>query len=193
MKKEDEVKFKNLMALMQETFTPNNPVSSEKMQVYWDLFEDWSIEDFTVACKNVMFLKTISTFPLPGELQEAGRRDHITEQWLYVRSLISKHGHAMSLILPDPVSMSVIEAMGTWPEFTFTPTDQLVWKQKDFERLYPLMAKRDKHPAYLTGEYDVKHNMIDLRSGKQLSIEEAEKVIAGSNQIEGPDSLKIAE
>jgi hypothetical protein len=55
----------------------------------------------------------------------------------------------------DPVIHAVIEQMGGWSEMGNMLVDDEKWKQKEFERLYPIMEARGNHPDYLPGRLEV--------------------------------------
>ena len=120
-----------------------------------------TIEGFKNACEGVMMTKTISTFPLPGEIAAALNCDKGLEAWLSARKIVRRHGAGMSVIFPDPVIHSVIEAMGGWQKFCWIPETDLTWKQKEFERLYPLMSNRNRHPERLSGYLE--EGTVDLK------------------------------
>lgn len=71
MKISDYKEFAKLMAVMQEIFTPDKPVSKEKVQIYFDLLREYPIERIKYGVHKIIETKKISTFPLPAEIKEA--------------------------------------------------------------------------------------------------------------------------
>lgn len=184
MKDTDFSRFNKTMRALQEAYTPEKPVSKEKGLMYFNLFKswDWTVDQFEQACFNLFQTKTISTFPVPAEIREALVLNNSLEAWLYARKMVSRYGHNYSLIFEDKVIHSVIEAMGTWPDFTWIVESQLTWKQKEFEKLYNSMMSKKEHPEYISGACDNSENLIDLKTGKQIKPEEAKLIISGKGQ-----------
>ena len=169
MNSADKKDFANYMARMQEVFTPNHPISKIKMDTYFNLFQDVSIADFQRACYNVMQTKTISTFPLPGELRDAlGRKDRPLEAWLEARVAVTIYGHNYSIRFQDPIIHSVIEALGGWVEFCSFPKSENTWREKDFKERYKVMIDRKHHPEYLPGAHEIQNTGLGFKDNIQL-------------------------
>jgi len=160
METEDRKAFAECMMGLQEVFTPEKPISKQKIEIYFRSFADMSIEDFQRACSGVLATKTISTFPLPGELRAVLGSNKGLEAWLFARKAVRRYGAGMTVIFPDKVIHSVIEAMGGWQVFSWITTQDMPWKQKEFERLYQLLQGRDNHPERLCGYLE--EGKIDL-------------------------------
>ena len=187
MKKEDEKQFSKIMAGLQEVYTPEKPISTAKLEIYWMAFQDWTIEQFQAACQALLQTKTISTFPLPGEIRAASQeKDRALEAWLLARNAISICTNTASVIFSDAVIHSVIEAMGGWPKFCWIQDDELPFRQKDFLEYYKFFASKQRHPAFVQGAYQARDNMIDLRGGKvrTLSADQAQAFLEGHMTIE---------
>jgi hypothetical protein len=179
MVKMTKLEFAEILAGLHEVFTPEKKLSEERIEIYWRIFGTWDIEHFRRACNNVVAQKTISTFPLPGEIIVAGNDDRALQAWITARRAISVCTNTASVIFVDPIIHSVIEAMEGWPAFCWITDEDLPFRQRDFERLYKMYSSASRHPLYVQGNYDSAHNMIDLRSGqvKRLKYEETLKYL----------------
>ena len=58
----------------------------------------------------------------------------------------------------DPIIHAVIQFMGGWPTTGDWLEDEMVWKQKEFERLYAVIKARGSDMIYLPG-------IIELQNG----------------------------
>lgn len=155
MTNQDKKRFAEIMAGLAEVFT-NHPISKEKAELYFRTFQNWTIEDFEKACLKVIKTKTISTFPLPAEIENALKdTTEVLKAWLLSREAVSRWGAYMSIRFPNPIIHSVIEAMGGWIPFCHIPQEELKWKQKEFERIYPLMQQKTKHPQWVCGIHEI--------------------------------------
>jgi hypothetical protein len=161
----DREKFIEKMATMQEVFCSEKPLSETKIELYYRYFKTWNIEDFTQACNAVISTKTISTFPLPAEIEAAaGTHEKPLHAWLEVKAAMGLYGAQCSLIFADKKIRPVVRAMGGWEKICHTPADQ--WMQKEFERLYKLLLP-DQDNNVVIGMY-WPENVIDLRKPKQI-------------------------
>lgn len=154
MTNQDKGKFAECMAGLQEVFI-SKPISEEKIEIYYRIFQDWSIDKFQKACENVIKLKKISTFPLPAEIMQVADGDKALMAWLDSQQAVGEAGSWQSVVFGDKTIHSIIEALGGWVKFCLTKTDELKWIQKDFERLYPLMSKKQAHPLKCIGQHDI--------------------------------------
>jgi hypothetical protein len=157
MTKQDKKRFLMAMRGLEEVFSPDRPVSDEKKMLYFRVFRDWTIEQFEQACVNIIKTKKISTFPLPAELKDAVAGDRGLKAWLITQEAVFRYGHNRSVQFPDPVIHSVIDAMGGWVNFCMIPTEELKWKQKEFERLYNTLENKKEHPQYLQGLCEIEN------------------------------------
>lgn len=169
----DRDKFTSKMAMLQEVFCADKPISETKIEIYYRYFNAWNIEDFVLACNAVMSTKKISTFPLPAEIEAAaGHHDKPLHAWLAVKDAMGLHGAQCSIIFPDRKIRPVITAMGGWEKICHTPADN--WMQKEFERLYKLLPP-DQESKPVIGMY-WPENVIDLRDQKQIEGDERPEI-----------------
>jgi len=71
MKNSDKIKFGKMMALLQDIYVPGKPISSTKVQLYFDMLSEISIEELAVAIEQIIRTKKYATFPLIPEILEA--------------------------------------------------------------------------------------------------------------------------
>jgi hypothetical protein len=165
MTNSDRDKFAEKMAMMQEVFCSGKPVSETKIEIYYRYFQQWNIEDFVRACNAVLSTKTISTFPLPAEIEAAAEtNEKPLHAWLEVKAAMGLYGAHCSLIFADKKIRPVVRAMGGWEKICHTLADQ--WMQKEFERLYKLLPP-DQENKTVIGMY-WPENIVDLRKLKQI-------------------------
>ncbi len=166
MKSNDHEKFAEIMAGLQELFVPEKPISHTKIELYFRHFSDWNIDQFSEACNNVLLVKKISTFPLPAEIREAGTADAALAAWLLARRMVGKYGSGLSIIFPDPIIHSCVDAMGGWLTFCNVPDDEKIWKQREFERLYNILKDKPDPPTHAIGTHDL--GIVDLRKDVEI-------------------------
>ena len=71
MNPEDFKSFGVFMSVLQETFSPDKPISKERTKIYFETLKDIPIENIELGIKELMRKKKWSIFPLPVEIREA--------------------------------------------------------------------------------------------------------------------------
>lgn len=172
MQKGDFKKFAECMIALQETFTPDKPISETKMELYFRLFKDISIEVFKEACFNVCQTKHISTFPLPAEIRDA-ITGNLDDQAILAYDKFTKGkaqtGVYQTVIFDDITIHAVIEAMGGWEAVCLIPEDEWKFKRKEFLDLYKAFKKNPRT--------DTPQKLIGLIEGHNLQAEDWRKYI----------------
>lgn len=146
----------NYMAMMGELFDKN--VSSTLMEAYWKALEPYSDAEVETAFKRLV--TTARFFPKPAEVLEAingPQVDQAVLAWQRVDKAVREHGPYESVQFDDAAIHGAIELMGGWVQFQNVHVDEWKWKQKDFERLYPIMKRRGNHPKYLPGIFEMEN------------------------------------
>jgi len=157
----NEVKFKEYMTILCEL---HDRVLSDMMKdLYWKILEPFSDEQCEAAFKEIIYSSRF--FPKPVDFVEILRgkkADRATEAWIEVLNAIKRIGNYESVKFADPVIHSVLQVMGGWDELAATMTvDEEKWKQKEFERLYEVIAGRGgKHPDYLPGTTEMENHKL---------------------------------
>jgi hypothetical protein len=146
----DETKFKEWMTTLGEIHDKH--ISELLSSVYWKILEPYSDDQCEKAFSRLIY--EAKWFPKPAELIEildGKRMDRPTQAWIETVNAVRRHGNYISICFHDPVIHAVIEFMGGWGATGEWMDDELKWKQREFEKLYPIMAGRGKNPKYLPG------------------------------------------
>lgn len=169
----DKIQFAESMRGLKEVYTPDKPLSAEKIEIYWRYFNNWKIEKFQRACARTMDVKTITTFPLPAEivLADRGNGNNALSAWLIARTAVSRHGAYITVCFEDKTIHSVIEAMGGWQKFCWIPDNEITWGQKEFERYYPILYDKTEHSKTLQGMHEAKQ-IVHIKTDEPKQIEE---------------------
>jgi len=153
----DENRSRELMTVLGEIH--DRQITRLLLDVYWRILEPFPDE----ACIRAFheLVGRAKFFPKPAEflaLLEASRGDRATAAWLDVVAALKRYGNYQSVRFADPVIHTVIEAMGGWASLGMMEEWARPWRQKEFERLYSLLAGRDgRHPAYLSGLHEIQN------------------------------------
>src|SRR5574340_615173 len=68
---QDKAKFATLVKVLAETYSPNDKPSKERVEIYFRVLYDYSIEQVEQGIiKLLKMRKTTTTFPVPGEIIE---------------------------------------------------------------------------------------------------------------------------
>lgn len=153
----NEVIFKEYMAMLCELH--NRTLSKLLTDLYWKVLEPFTDEQCEAAFKEIIY--TGKFFPKPHDFIEAlqgSKKNKATEIWIEVLSAVERIGNYQSVKFPDPVTHSIIQAMGGWPQLCMMESDEVKWKQKEFERLHEVIAGRGgDHPDYLPGTHEIEN------------------------------------
>lgn len=131
-------------------------ISDVLRQLYWNSLEPFTDEQCKKAFNEIILSSRF--FPKPVDIIEAIRGtqgNRATEAWIQTLNAIRRIGTYQSVKFDDPVIHAVIEHMGGWPEMGNMLVDEEKWKQKEFERLYPIMEARGNLPDYLPGREEI--------------------------------------
>ena len=151
----------NYLTMCGELF--DKAITKTLIEIYWVSLESFNDSDVELAFKRL--IATVKFFPKPAEIIEAisGPQNSVAlSAWVAVSWAIEHVGGYNSIRFgQDPVIHSVIEAMGGWPDLCNISSKEMVWKQREFERLYQMLSghqQRAKHPEYLCG-------LVELENG----------------------------
>lgn len=149
--------FAKLMGILAEVFDNKEP-SALKIELYYQILGKYDIEQLSTAVQSMIAARVYPSFPKPAEIIEAiqGKtEERAIKAWIEVVKALREIGTHQSVKFNNPVIHSVIEAMGGWLEIGKTRTDDMKWKQKEFERLYSIMEAQGNHPEYLPGQSEI--------------------------------------
>lgn len=139
----DRKKFSAAIATLSATLPPGRPIAPAATEGYWIGLRD--LTDGQLEAATSMALRSCKFMPSPRELRdfvEAPLRITAAMQWAHVRRILDKLDVYGS---PDfgPVVNAVIHALGGWKVLCEKSIPDLVWIQKDFERLYAEYETKD--------------------------------------------------
>ena len=154
----DARKFKEYMTVLCELF--DKPVSGMLTSVYWKALQPFTDDECKRAFEAVMAQSRF--FPKPVDFIEILRgkaEDRAAAAWIKVVEAVRRIGPWQSVAFDDPVIHSVFKFWGGWPVVANWQEAELKWKQKEFERLYGIMATGGGggHPSYLPGLSEIKN------------------------------------
>lgn len=156
----NESKFKEYMATLCELH--DRTMSKLLTDLYWKVLEPFTNEQCEEAFKEIIYSNKF--FPKPADFREVllGKKSNkATEAWLEVLNAVARIGNYQSIKFDDSAIHSVIQAMGGWPQLCMMESTEEKWKQKEFERLYEVIAGRGgKHPDYLPGTTELENHKL---------------------------------
>jgi hypothetical protein len=156
----NEIKFKEYMATLCELH--DRTMSKLLTDLYWKVLEPFTNEQCEEAFKEIIYSNKF--FPKPADFREVllGKKSNkATEAWLEVLNAVARIGNYQSIKFDDSAIHSVIQAMGGWPQLCMMESTEEKWKQKEFERLYEVIAGRGgKHPDYLPGTTEMENHKL---------------------------------
>ena len=159
--------FKGYMATLGEIH--DKTISPLLMELYWKTLEPFGDEECEHALKAMV--TTQRFFPKPVDLLETlqGKKENqATEAWLKVLNAVKRIGVYQSVSFDDRAIHSVIDAMGGWEQLCMMKTEDVKWKEKEFEKLYSVISSRpsDNHPQYLPGTVEMSNALTGHRDRK---------------------------
>ena len=176
--------FAKAMAGLQEVFTPEKPLSKEKVEIYYQIFKKWTIEEFNNACFSLLKTKKISTFPLPAEIEEAkqGVLDDNTKAVLAYDKFTrgkARTGIYESVVFDDKNIHAVVQSMGGWHDVCLITEDEWRFKRKEFLDLYKALSKnpRTDIPERLVGIRESEKAQFGEKIGEPIYIGDERKQI----------------
>ncbi len=132
--KKREVVIKYLTALAE---IHNKPLSEVTIMIYWKVLEKYSSGQLESAFDQI--IKSSKFFPKPVEIIEmiaGGKEDRALTAWTRTINAVRKYGHYSSVDFGDPLIVRTISLIGGWGHLCRNTTDEMIWTQKEFERVY---------------------------------------------------------
>ena len=147
------------MATLSEVF--DKQMSDTLLEVYWRILEPFDDSDCISIFKRIVV--ELKFFPKPAEfvtMLRGNGEDRSINAWMDAIGAVKRFGNYRSVKFADPAIHSVIQAMGGWPQFASMTIDEEKWRQREFERLYQVLADhpRGRHPDYLPGEHEIRND-----------------------------------
>lgn len=164
----DEIKFKEYLATLCELH--DRTMSKLLTDLYWKVLEQFTNEECEKAFKELIYSSKF--FPKPADFIEVlnGKKSsRAIEAWLEVLTAVKRIGNYRSVQFTDQAIHSVIQAMGGWPELCMMENEEVKWKEKEFERLYDVIADRaGNHPEYLPGTTEMENFKTGFETEKEV-------------------------
>ena len=171
MNSNDFTKFGEAMAILAEVFDNGKPVSKIKIDIYFRALQAHRIDSIRAAVSRMVMERVYPTFPKPAEIIRTitgDGQDMALLAWTKVIKAVARTGNYYSVKFSDPVIHSVIEVMGGWIKFGTFREDEMIWKQKEFERYYGIMRKLGSHPSYLSGICETQNSYLGLEHDSEI-------------------------
>ena len=148
----------------------NLALTKEDIKTYRVLLDDLSDADFLSAIVEIC-QKTTEIYPgtnivaLIRQCARGGSKEDLHSRallaWQNVIDTVERCGSWSSVQFDDPVIHSCVRALGGWIELCSTDVTEMVWREKKFLELYPVLSKSNQtHPKYLIG-VDEKENRLN--------------------------------
>jgi len=133
-------------------------------EAYWRSLKGHSGEDCRAAFEKCT--DECEWFPKIPEIKRAlpgnaSAGDKAVLAWVEVDKAVRTIGNYQSVRFSDPVTHSVIQAMGGWSYLCSLTTEEYKWKRVEFEKLYPTMAAKGGHEQYLQGDCEQSQRLND--------------------------------
>jgi hypothetical protein len=127
--------------------------------LYWKTLEPFTDQECEAAFKELIFSSKF--FPKPVdflEILKGNKEDQAGRAWIKVIEAVRRIGNYESVKFDDPVIHSIFKFWGGWGVTADWRECDMKFKQKEFEKLYILMASGKKHPTYLPGYTEIKND-----------------------------------
>ena len=194
----DRLRFASLMKALGETYE-NRPPSKEKIELYFRVLSDLTIEQVDGAIVRLLRERTItSTFPVPGEIRSflpGVGEDAAILALDKVDKAAQKWGAYHTVCFDDPVIHATISALGGWIHVASAiPEDQWKWFAKDFIKTYKAFASnpRAEIPRVLVGIWEGQDCAINNKPMETIYIGDKQKAIEWSEQVQEEKALSRA-
>lgn len=152
----NEGMFKEYMLALSELH--GKDLSPLLFSLYWKTLEPFTDQECELVFKKLVF--SARFFPKPVDFLEILRGkidDQGARAWIQVVDAVRRHGNYQTVRFADPIIHSVIEFMGGWGKTGEWYDSELKWKQKEFEKLYGIMQRNNKHPEHLPGLCEIEN------------------------------------
>lgn len=179
MKPKDLKEFGIFMSVLQETFSPDKPISDKKTEIYFEILSDIPIENIELGFKNLMKTKKYPIFPLPKEIREAAGFGEIDDLELKALEAFREacdfaytYGQSgLKKIHESPLIEEAIRlCFGGWTYFQDTDPKNENWDRKNFVEVYTKLFQVNKRDKLLS-EAEILRQLKDNR-GEIKTLEE---------------------
>jgi len=158
MNPNDFKRFGVFMSILQETFSPDKPISKQRTKIYFETLSDIPIENIELGVKELRNKKTFPIFPVPAEIRKAA--GFADEDILDLRALeafreterfLPHHALGEKLPISDPyLEKAVVLCFGSWEALRNTDPGNETWDRKYFVEVYKKLIQADKRDKLLS-------------------------------------------
>jgi len=161
-KENDLERFAICMGLLDQIF--GGETSSKKVSIYFEILNDYPIEQIEKAIKYIIKSRNTASFPKPAEIIQAiegSVSDKTLQAIKAVKEMMVKVGYMQSVKFDDPAIMATLQDMGTWWDLCREWDD---WKEKDFVKRYEHYLRFPDFETliYLVGWSEAENNRKNL-------------------------------
>jgi len=145
-------RFAVVMAMLQETFCPEKPISSRKVRFYEKILEPFCIEDIEDAAEKIAFTKRIHAFPLPADflaylgIDENKHDLEGLELWNEACRLAFNSSYPSE---NETLNRAIEIAFGSWRDFGETDPNN-TFDRHHFIGVYKMMMAEEQDKKRLT-------------------------------------------
>ena len=160
------------MVVLAEVYDGGTPPSKLKIEIYSKALAQFPIVEIKKAIEKMIITRVFPSFPKPAEIVQEiqGKQEERSAiAWAKVVDTIRRGGNYESVMFDDPVIHEVLDFMGGWPATGEWLESELKWKQKEFERMYTIMAVNSrKQLSYLPGVIEIQNNAKGYKPTHQV-------------------------
>lgn len=152
----------------------NRNISDTLSEIYYDVLQELTDEQFKNAVNKIIRTNKYPSMPKPAEILEyvhGKPQDEALNAWNTTLEAIRHIGAYKTPIFEDKAISATIEHLGGWIKLCDTDKEEMIWVQKEFEKFYPIMKRKNNESVMLCG--------ITEQTNANLGYEKNEKVLIG--------------
>ena len=157
MTNSDEQKFRELMAMMQEVFSPDKPISTQRVEIYFQHLKPYRIEDIDRACHKLIDTNEYPTFPMVAKIISAMTEPEAIDEdarlaWQQALNdlpIMCMSERCNSDCSEHPLTSAVEIAFGGWEKFSMTDSFNEIADRRHFIDCYKLTARKKREDKLL--------------------------------------------
>ena len=142
----------------------NNEVDEYKSELYWENLRDLKNDDFAKAVK--FLIQNNKFFPTIAEIRQVatGSQAESIDAWQELIDAFREVGWYGSPHFGNPIIYECVRTFGGWKHLCDVPLDRFL--QKDFERVYNILRRREEVDKILE---------LSTKEKKEIIAEKGEK------------------
>jgi len=166
----NETVFSKGLFALSEVFNRN--ISDTLSEIYYDVLKNATDDQFKNAVNQIIQTNKYNCMPKPAEILEhiyGKPQDKSLEAWEITLNAVRSVGGYKTPVFEDQAISDTIQHLGGWVKLCDTPTAEMVWVQKEFEKFYSIF-KRNPRNAKLNGLIDYENGQIGEKTDTQVLI-----------------------